>query len=153
MLAASLVHITNTFTYELEVSKIYWLAPHVASHSLRILKNNQQAEQETRGHISLPTMTTSTPASAPPSPSPRAEQTPSDSESQTRRQGVVGVTGGDEPWTATAARTTSYPPPLRMSKRTATRSTAGGAQQETGKVKKKPTGRAISVDSGSSGGK
>ncbi|KAI9981991.1 hypothetical protein PInf_009779 [Phytophthora infestans] len=98
-------------------------------------------------------MTTSTPASAPPSPSPSAEQTPSDSESQSRRQVVVDVSGGDEPWTVTAARSTSDPPSLRTSKRTATRFTTGGAQQETRKGKKKPTGRATLADSGSPGGK
>ncbi|KAG1692008.1 hypothetical protein DVH05_025986 [Phytophthora capsici] len=113
----------------------------------------------------MATRDTTTPASTPPSPSPRADAAPSDSETPGRSPDVVDITGGEEPWTASAARSTSDPPPLRTSKRAAARAATSTVSVEARKGKKKVPGRPStaasvsssskkgSVDSGSAGPK
>ncbi|KAE9030239.1 hypothetical protein PR002_g9940 [Phytophthora rubi] len=80
-------------------------------------------------------------ASAPASPSSRAPAAPSDSEPPADTAVVVDVTGGEEPWTATSARRTSDPPPLRSSKRASARSAPDMAPTKARKSKKKATKR------------
>ncbi|ETL49956.1 hypothetical protein L916_00741 [Phytophthora nicotianae] len=105
----------------------------------------------------MATRDTTTPASTPPSPSPRADAAPSDSETPGRSPDVVDITGGEEPWTASAARSTSDPPPppppLRASKRAAARTATSTVSVEARKGKKKASGRASTAASVSSSSK
>ncbi|POM77592.1 Hypothetical protein PHPALM_5002 [Phytophthora palmivora] len=78
-------------------------------------------------------------ASAPSSPSSRVNVAPSDSDPPAESPDVVDVTGGEEPWTATSARRTSDPPPLRASKRTSGKAVAGAAPADARKGKKRLT--------------
>ncbi|KAI9988559.1 hypothetical protein PInf_021996 [Phytophthora infestans] len=75
--------------------------------------------------------------SAPNSPSSRATTAPSDSASTFPAADVVDVTGGEETWTNTSARSTSDPPPIRTSKRAAARNVSSPAPAEARKGKKK----------------
>ncbi|KAF1772588.1 hypothetical protein GQ600_24409 [Phytophthora cactorum] len=67
----------------------------------------------------MTTQATSEATSAPNSPSFRAGTAPSGIAAPASRADVVDVTGGDKPWTATSARSTTAPPPLRTSNRAA----------------------------------
>ncbi|KAI9984271.1 hypothetical protein PInf_005614 [Phytophthora infestans] len=89
---------------------------------------------------------TPTPSAAPPSPSSRADTASSDSEMQGRSPDVVDITGGEETWTATAARSTVDPPSLRTSK-------TPQLELEARRGKKKSAGRATRAVSGSSSSK
>ncbi|POM78809.1 LOW QUALITY PROTEIN: Hypothetical protein PHPALM_3620 [Phytophthora palmivora] len=78
-------------------------------------------------------------ASAPSSPSSRVNVAPSDSDPPTETPDVVDVTGREEPWTATSARRTSDPLPLRASKRTSGKAVPGAAPADARKGKKRLT--------------